>query len=1748
MIDQLPYLPVQQVFRETPVLSAIAQMHENQVECLGVVETNGQLAGLFSSQVVIELIATGQNLAELQVAEVMRSPKSTVTLDHSPRAIPELLARQNHIPVVDATNHLIGLTNSQVFLKSKLEILQLMSCESPGLVYIYDIHQKQAVFSNYADLRILGYAPETWTSKKFVDLIHSEDLPRFYHHLRSAQTWLDGTAHEFEYRLQDCQGNWRWFTSHDLVWQRNSAHQVQQIAGIAVEISRIKENHLRQNHEISTQLAQEIVAHTGAREALLLEEDQFQKIVCAMGSYQTDAYGKLITISPKFCQMLGYAPEQLQQSSVVDLIFPEDLPSYQRNFEQLLAGTATDISMECRYYHANGSVVWVNIWLSGVAGSQGKLDGILAITQDISKHKQVELSLNWAEARTNAMFEQAAVGINLCNSRGQFIQVNQKLCQMYGYDREELLQKTWMELTYTPDLEANLELEAAQIFTNQRSYTIEKRIKNRRGNIFWANVTISPLQDPGSGEIYTIAIVQDITDRKIAEQELKRSETWLQTLFDGFALGIAIGNSCGKLIRVNQTYADILGYGKDEVTGKTWMELTHPADIAKDLSYERQVQAGMLPSASIEKRMICKDGTIIWVSLTIRLIKDPITGEEFGVAAIADITSRKSIEAELKVSEAKFRDLVESADSLIFQLSLSAVFYYISPACQKLLGYSPAELEGSMALSLIHPDDRPTCLDFLDLLVNQQKPLSHVEYRIIHRDGSVHWYSANAVPQYNEEGQVVSIMAIANNIDERRQMEAILREREESFRAIFENAGVGIGTTSLSGQFTRVNQKLVDILGYPLEELLTTTWWGITYPDDVEVGRASVEQLLQGEADSVTIEKRFIRKDQTIIWCSVNISLAHNATTGEPYTLRVIQDITEQKATELALKSSEERFRATFEQAAVGISHCDASGRYIRVNQKLCDILGYTHEELVSGMTWVESSLPKYLRENITLDHRIFYGDLSHYAIEKQVIRKDCQIIWLYVTVSPFRDPVTDELYTVAISIDISDRKHTETALQNSEERFRILFEQAGIAMNQCDQAGYFIKVNAKMSELLGYTEEELLQMTWMDIIPPEELPQNLEINRAVWSSPSQAKSYTAEKRYRTKDGNILWTSSSVNLICDPINGEVYSFETFQDITPQKQAQEALQSSEAKLRNLLEASSDLVWETDQNLTCTYISPNIQEMMGQSPEEWIGRPIWHSVSPDDLLRVQQVWQTCGLAVKGFRFLESTHCCGDSQLIYLETSAVPYTDSNGQFLGFRGISRDITDRRRIEEMLRVSQERYALAVSVGQVGVYDYDIIKNDLYVDPILKQMLGFTELDIPDQVSAWYKIIHPDDRLRIRRDIAAHLRGELSELNWEIRMRDKQGNWHWFLVRGNAIWDGYNRPYRLTGSCTEISDRKRTEAALRESEERFRELAENIEDVFWLRESGGALLYVSNAYRKIWHSDADIEDWQKAIHPEDLAAVSTYMKVQSQGIRTSQEYRIIRPDGEIRWIKDRAFPVYDAQGKVYRVAGIAEDITDRKLADSQLRAALKEKETLLKEVHHRVKNNMQIISSLFTLQSQYITDPGILQVITESQARIRSMAMIHEKLYQSDRLDKIDFTAYVQDLVNNIYQSFASPRQQIRFHLDIYEILLNIETAIPCGLIINELVSNALKYAFIDRTKGNLYLKFSLLSDGSFSLRINDDGVGLPSSMDIENLDSLGLRLVKTLTRQLGGKLSMENIQGANFEIKFRELGYRRRV
>ncbi|HEY9298327.1 MAG TPA: histidine kinase dimerization/phosphoacceptor domain -containing protein, partial [Phormidium sp.] len=371
----------------------------------------------------------------------------------------------------------------------------------------------------------------------------------------------------------------------------------------------------------------------------------------------------------------------------------------------------------------------------------------------------------------------------------------------------------------------------------------------------------------------------------------------------------------------------------------------------------------------------------------------------------------------------------------------------------------------------------------------------------------------------------------------------------------------------------------------------------------------------------------------------------------------------------------------------------------------------------------------------------------------------------------------------------------------------------------------------------------------------------------------------------------------------------------------------------------------------------------------------------------------------------------------------------------------------------------------------------------------------------------------------------------------------------------------YNQGNAAVSVGIDITDRKRAEAqktqliaSLQESERKFRSLYEATSDAVMLLEEdevfdcNHATLTLFGCSNKEQFYGKKLSQFSPQFQPSGQDSSSLV----AQRISTAMKTGSCRFDWLHKRLDGSEFPAevllnaMEINGKKV-IQAVVRDITDRKRDEDGIKASLAEKEVLLKEIHHRVKNNLQVISSLLKLQSRYIQDSRVSEMLKESQNRVSSMALVHEQLYQSKDLSKIDFAEYIQNLAHNLFQAYETHAECVNLETNIMPCFLNIDTAVPCGLIINELVTNALKYAFKGQIKGKINIDFSLNKNLFCVLSVSDSGIGFPQDLDYRKARTLGLRLVGSLVKQIRGKIELLDTAGTNFKITFPQPKYTHR-
>ncbi|MGA7628372.1 MAG: PAS domain S-box protein [Methanoregula sp.] len=465
-------------------------------------------------------------------------------------------------------------------------------------------------------------------------------------------------------------------------------------------------------------------------------------------------------------------------------------------------------------------------------------------------------------------------------------------------------------------------------------------------------------------------------------------------------------------------------------------------------------------------------------------------------------------------------------------------------------------------------------------------------------------------------------------------------------------------------------------------------------------------------------------------------------------------------------------------------------------------------------------------------------------------------------------------------------------------------------------------------------------------------------------------------------------------------------------------------------------------------------------------------------------------------------------------------------------------DISERKNVSDKLRESEVQYQLLFDQAGDAIVIHNMDGIILDANKIACQSSGYS-LDELKKMRIMDLGISPCAE-RTRANIKEmEVKGSLI---YETIHRNRFGSEIPTEISSSRI-DYHGHPAVIC-IIRDISERKRAETSIREREQRFRMTGELIPYGVWICDASGQFTYCSESFLALIgmkQEDCKNHAWMRQLSPEDAERTKNdWMQTVQTGGFWDYEYRIFDKTGQEHFILSRGSPIRDSSGKITSFVGIHLDITDRRQYENQLETSVREKEVIIKEVHHRVKNNMQVISGFLQLQTNYIKDPESAEKLEECQRRVRSMALVHEKLYQSKHLGFINVAEYLKSLTSELQESYVV-QTEVKFEVDVENININLDTAIPCGLIINELLTNSLKYAFKGRSSGTLGISLHLSPDHRFTLKVSDNGTGLPKNFDLKSTATLGMQLVQVLVRQLGGEITITSQQGTTFTITFPE-------
>ncbi len=857
---------------------------------------------------------------------------------------------------------------------------------------------------------------------------------------------------------------------------------------------------------------------------------------------------------------------------------------------------------------------------------------------------------------------------------------------------------------------------------------------------------------------------------------------------------------------------------------------------------------------------------------------------------------------------------------------------------------------------------------------------------------------------------------------------------------------------------------------------------------------------------------------------------------GKSRFATVTADITENVAAAKAIEESEEKFRLLFEKSADPILMLDGE-RFVDCNEATLKIMHCKgKDQLINARPsdisperqpdWRLSAEKADEVIGIALKQGVNHFEWKHRAVDGEEFLVDVSLTVI---------PIKGKRVMHVLWRDLTDRKLAEKALRESEYRFRSLVDHLPQSIFVKDRSSNYVTCNHRYAQGLGIEPEAIAGRTDYEFHPKDLADKYREDDQTVIVS---GKTLSLEEKY-VRFGEERWARITKVPYRDQTGDIIGVVGIFEDITEGKRIGQEIRENEERYRRLSEDMPIYVSTFLPDSTLTYVNSALAGMSGMDPEEMIGLRVFDRLSPHDraVTRERLALLTPENPIETH---EQSCITPEGSERFQEWTNRAFFDDSGLVTRYQGVGRDITDRKRAEKALRQTQQELKCILDAVPAMIWQKDtegryIMVNQLYCKTVglsEEAVIGNTDFDLyPDEIASRYM---EDDQEILTSQASKHAIEEFHK---------KPSGDHGWSLTDKMVWYDMDGSVRGTiGFALDITDRKNAEEALKESEGRFRALAECSAVGIYLTDQNGDCIYVNRRWMEAANLTAEEaygKGWLNGLHPDDRAAIGErwYQSVQSGGM-WGFEYRFQDRAGHVTWVYGTAAPLYSTDGTEVGHVGVNVDITDRKEAEDQIKSLLAEKELLLKEVHHRVKNNMATIMSLLSLQSTVLKgNSSAVAALQDSRSRVQSMMVLYDKLYRSSDFRATTTEGYLTALIDEIMSNFPN-RGLVTIEKQIDDFSLDAKALSPVGMILNELLTNAMKYAFEKRDKGRVFV--SLTREGNHAeLIVEDDGIGTPESIGITTSTGFGLQVVGLLTEQLEGTIRVERDKGSRFVLEF---------
>jgi PAS domain S-box-containing protein len=1547
-------------------------------------------------------------------------------------------------------------------------------------------------------------------------------------------------------------------------------------------------------------------------------------------------------VSPQLEGILGYRPDEWvnDPGAWIRAIHPEDRDRVIRESDAA-DESGTDFVAEYRATAKDGRTVWIHDEAVVVErDDQGRPALAQGVMFDITARKQAEEQLRQAEDRYRTIVERVPAVSYVWDA--SFEQgtapaeyISPQVEDLLGFSSARMLQEPglWIEQVHPDDRAPVLRAWEDAVDTASQ-FTAEYRIHHAGGALLWVRDEAIPISEGTGGRPLYQGVVIDVTRQKDAESELRTSEAELRRLVEQLPVVsyLADGPNVRYIASGIEALTGLPPSGW--ITPGTWEQMIHPDDRARVMAESDRVD-GTRERFDAEYRFVRADGEVVWVHDT--AVHSDLDGDPIWLGVMQDVTERGLAQQRLREAEARYRNLVEQLPVVVYIDSADDVStaLYISPQYEQLTGYTAEErlADPELWVRMLHPSDRDRVLD-LSRRSNETGEPFDCDYRLIGKDGREVWVRDHAVMIEGPTGSSVW-QGVLSDVTGSKRAEDALARRDRILEAAGYAAERFLNANAWTDPIDDVLAALGDAAGssraYIFEnrqgaagELLFVQrgeW--VTRPELSMIadgtlqrfavrsnGYARWERLLgagevvHGAVRGFPPEERPNLERQSILSvCAVPVFVA-----GEWWGLIGLDECDEERAWQAAeidalrvaantlgaaigreraerrLSETESRYRTFVEQIpAITYIQDPSTGRAVYVSPQLESILGYTREELDSETYW--DSLHPEDRERVRAEDERTNRTGEPYRVEYRERAKDGHWVWLRDEAVLVRDERGHPLYWQGVRFDISSEKESEQQLRDTERRYRTLVEQmpAITYIEGPPGSDETIYVSPQVEEFFGYSAEEWLrQRRWSGRLHPEDRDRVLaSYERAVETGDP----FREEYRIVHRDGRPVWVRDESILIRDDQGRPSFRQGVYYDVTSRKETEQQLRRTEERFRTLVEQLPAITYidEYDpdgETWPTVYMSPQVEQILGYSPDEWRRDPaLWLTIlHPDDRERALAAdrahYETGEPLVQEFRLLGRN---GDVH--WMRDEAIMIRDEDGRPRWSQGILIDVTERRQSEQALHEAEERYRGLVESIPAAIYidTVEELSKAIYMSPQVEQIFGYSPDEWRDQPHLWESGLHPEDRDDVvERVHRLNTTGVTFEA--EYRFFNPRRGWVWVHDQAVLIRDADGVALFTQGVMFDITERKGAEQQLREAEERFRGIVEHVPAAIYLDlpDDSFKTVYASPQLEQItgvsaedWCADNEI--WVERVHPEDRAwVVSSYQEAVAAGRAWSAEYRFVRPDGTEVWVHDETTLLHDESGKPTFLQGVMFDVTERRLAEhalreseqrereaaERLRALDEMKNTFLAAVSHELRSPLTSILGLsLTLERQAdgLRDEDRTDMLERLATNARKLDRLLRDLLDIDRLNRgiVSPRYRVTDVGSLVQRTVASLEAAADRNLEVEaeSVVLPVDPA-KVERIVENLVVNAIRHTLpTDR----IWVRVEP-AEGGVMIAVDDDGPGVVPELREEIFEpfrqgptasksspgtGIGLSLVASFAELHGGRAWVQERDGggASFRV-----------